>query len=281
MMLRIALFIVLFLGVAGAGMVGWIELHQTKATHQQAAAEAASAAILVAARDVPGGSLLQPADLAAASKPADEIPAGATIDTAQNRTGLIGAMARQTLPAGQPILPAQIIRPGEHGFLAAVLKPGMRAVSVGVDAITGTAGLIWPGDQVDLLLTQTLNLPAISVGHGIASETILSDVRVIAIDQRLVQGAASDPTAAHGMAQTVTLEVSPVAAEKVEVASRLGPLSLVVRAAEQKVSAAAPPPIFSGDVSPVLDGLGNRRPTPDGGRMRVFQGTGAGIDYQF
>jgi len=84
-------------------------------------------------------------------------------------------MVRQSLPAGTPILPGAVIRPGDHGFLAAVLRPGMRAVSVGVDAVTGTAGLIWPGDRVDLLLTQSLSGANLPPGRQVAAETVLSD----------------------------------------------------------------------------------------------------------
>ena len=65
-------------------------------------------------------------------------------------------MVRQTLLQHQVILPADIMRPGDHGFLAAVLTPGRRATSIGVDAVSGTAGLIWPGDHVDVILTQEM-----------------------------------------------------------------------------------------------------------------------------
>ena len=65
----------------------------------------------------------------------------------------------------------------------------MRAVTVAVDATTGAAGLIWPGDRVDLILTQTIQEATLPLGRRVAAETVLSDVRVIAIDQQLVQGA--------------------------------------------------------------------------------------------
>ena len=66
-------------------------------------------------------------------------------------------MVRRSMVADEPVLPADVMRPGDHGFLAAVLEPGRLAVTVGVDAITGTAGLIWPGDHVDLILTQSMS----------------------------------------------------------------------------------------------------------------------------
>jgi pilus assembly protein CpaB len=126
------------------------------------------------------------------------------------------------------ILPADVMRPGDHGFLAAVLTPGRRATSVGVDAVSGTAGLIWPGDHVDLILTQDVN-DGRTNGQGtrVAAETVLRDVRVIAIDQQLVQGGGAGGEGAGS--RTVTLEVTPEEVEKVAVASHLGRLTLAVR----------------------------------------------------
>jgi pilus assembly protein CpaB len=70
---------------------------------------------------------------------------------------VIGAVIIAPIKAGQPILRSQLLLPGQDGFLAAVLHAGMRAVSVAVDAVSGNAGHIFPGDRVDLILTQTLN----------------------------------------------------------------------------------------------------------------------------
>jgi pilus assembly protein CpaB len=113
--------------------------------------------------------------------------------------------------------------------LAAVLTPGKRAASVGVDAVTGTAGLIWPGDHVDLILTQQIEDSAVPLGRRLAAETVLKDVRVIAVDQQMVQGGASTTGDTSQQSRTVTLEVSPEDVEKVAVATRLGRLSLAVR----------------------------------------------------
>ena len=112
-------------------------------------------------------------------------------DNAESAARPAGAMVRRSLSAGDPLRSGDVMRPGDHGFLSAVLEPGMRAVTVGVDAITGAAGLIWPGDRVDLILTQTIQEASMPMGHRVAAETVLSNVRVIAIDQQLVQGADS------------------------------------------------------------------------------------------
>jgi pilus assembly protein CpaB len=102
-------------------------------------------------------------------------------------------MIRRSVSEGQPILPSDVVRPGDHGFLAAVPGPNMRAITVAVDAVSGTAGLIWPGDRIDLILTQMLDDPALAAGRRVAAETVLSDVRVIAVDQQIVQGQAPWP----------------------------------------------------------------------------------------
>jgi pilus assembly protein CpaB len=164
------------------------------------------------------------------------VPAGARRDSPQARAELFGAMVRQTLLQHQVVLPADVMRPGDHGFLAAVLTPGRRATSVGVDAVSGTAGLIWPGDHVDLILTEEVADPKVPGARRIAAETVLKDVRVIAIDQQLVQG-GNQAAGAEPASRTVTLEVTPEDAEKVNVAARLGKLSLAVRPVDAAPSA--------------------------------------------
>lgn len=142
---------------------------------------------------------------------------------------VIGAVIIAPITAGQPILRSQLLLPGQDGFLAAVLHVGMRAVSVAVDAVSGNAGHIFPGDRVDLILTQTLNArdPSARSNERWASETILRDVRVIAVDQSLrADMTQRDPSR---VARTITLEVLPKDAEKVALAAGLGKLSLSLR----------------------------------------------------
>jgi pilus assembly protein CpaB len=67
-----------------------------------------------------------------------------------------GAVVRRSLAAGEPVVDGSVVRPGDRGFLAAVLEPGMRAVSVAVDEAAANAGLIFPGDRVDLVMSQTI-----------------------------------------------------------------------------------------------------------------------------
>ena len=296
MLLRIALFAIMAIGVGGGGVVAWTLLAPS-APAPVAAADAppplAKAAMLVAARSLRAGSLIKPEDLAAQEVARADIPPGASLDIPQGRGSLTGAMVRRSLGEGQPILPGDVVHPGDHGFLAAVLGPNMRAVTVAVDAVSGTAGLIWPGDRVDLILTQALDDPSRAAGQRVAAETVLSDARVIAVDQQIVQGQSPDGGAsANHTDRTATLEVTAPQAERVLVAGRLGKLSLSVLAAERAAvaasSASAPAPSVSrpvgagvtwaGDVSPAL-GSGAARSAPS--KVQVFQGSGDGKEYHF
>jgi pilus assembly protein CpaB len=232
--------------------------------------------VRVAAADLPAGLLLREADLTWKDTPAASVPAGAVIDgepataanaatapntpNAPNTVELKGALLRQAVSAGQAVLSDEVILPGAPGFLAATLKPGMRAVSVAIDDVSGNAGLIEPGDYVDLLLTQQMSNRTDEPVLAVASETIVQHVRVLAVGS-VIQRPKADGTApdSGNRARTVTLEVSPERAEVVSVAARLGSLSLALRSfavasrdagAESADAASAPPkPVWAGDIS--------------------------------
>jgi pilus assembly protein CpaB len=142
---------------------------------------------------------------------------------------LIGTVVRNEITAGQPLSQGAIVRPGERGFLAAALGPGMRAVTVGVSATSGVAGFVFPGDRVDLVLTQEVEGAGENSGPPLrASETIVRNIRVLAVDQRL----NSRDEAGNQVAQTVstiTFEATPKIAEKIAVAQTIGQLSLSLR----------------------------------------------------
>lgn len=284
MALRLALTLILLLVAACLGALGWFALAPETAPPALTAAALPEPprlqAVLVAGRALRAGSLLGPEDLAPASLPAEAVPPGSRPDTPAARAELVGGMLRRSVAAGEPLRAGEdVLRPGDRGFLAAVLGPGLRAVSIGVDAVSGAAGLIWPGDRVDLLLTQTLDEASLPAAHRVAGETVLADLRVIAIDQTLVQGAASLESGPERGSRTVTLEVTPEQAERVAVAARLGRLALAVRAA---LGAEAPPvsrtPLtWGGDVSPALRTGRN----PAGATLRLFQGPSKTEEFRF
>jgi pilus assembly protein CpaB len=281
MLLRVAVFLMMALGLVGFATIAWFSLQPPQAAASND--ELHKEHILVASRDLRPGALLKPDDVGMQLIDQEKIPEGASPDTAVARHTIIGAMVRRPMTAGEVLLPRDILRPVERGFLAAVLGDGMRAVTVGVDAITGTAGLIWPGDHVDVLLTQTIEDATRPLGRRIAAETVLTDVRVIAIDQQLAQGATPGSTE-NKPAATVTLEVTTSLAERVEVATRLGRLSLVVRAASNEdahatVGASAGTGItWASDVSPAL-GSATTASLPN--IVHVYRGSADGQEYHF
>lgn len=281
MIIRVVLFVLMAVGLVGFGTVAWIASRPTAAAHTAAVAPIPKVHVLVAAHDLHAGSLLKPEDIKALEVVQSAAPEDATIDTAQARSGLIGAMIRRPLVAGEQLRSADVMRPRDHGFLAAVVGPGMRAISIGVDAISGTAGLIWPGDRVDVILLQSIEDPALPLGRRVAAETVLSNARVVAIDKQLVQGAV--PGAADApVARTVTLEVTAEQAERVSVAGRIGRLSLTVRAADanssQVAMATRAAPVFASDVSHALSGEQKR---PAVTSLKVYSGAGKSEEFKF
>ena len=140
---------------------------------------------------------------------------------------LIGSVVRRGISEGQPIASEFIVRSGERGFLAAVLRPGMRAVSIGVDDATGISGLVFPGDRVDVILTHEVEAKIAGTNDKVTrrvSETIIVRVRVLAIDQN-----TDDLEGKPLRAKTITLEVKPSQAEIIAVAVRMGSLTLSLR----------------------------------------------------
>ncbi|MFE8115283.1 Flp pilus assembly protein CpaB [Brenneria goodwinii] len=185
--------------------------------------------VRVAAAELPAGLLLREGDLGWKAYSEDQVPEGA-LREGSTGANLNGALVRKPLKEGALILTADVIRPDAPGFLAAVLKPGMRAVSVPVDDVSGNAGLIQPGDFVDIILTQRLNPQAGSRGRDarqVVSETVVERVRIIAVGSS-IQRQTEDNGKAN-RARTVTVEVAPRAAEAVTVAAQLGNLSMALR----------------------------------------------------
>lgn len=288
MVLRLALFLVLVVALISVSFFGYEILQQSRRPVVTEAAPQQTEQVLVASGLLQAGALLQPGDITDGVVNVASVPDGASLDTPANRSQLIGSMIRSSISPGAPILADAVIHPGDHGFLAAVLAPGMRATTVGVDAVSGAAGLIWPGDHVDVLLTQTLDDPSVPLGQRIAAELVLQDVRVIATGQQLVQGqVTANGQAAPPPATTVTLEVTPDEAERCAVATRLGPLSLVVHSSEaapvtdQSASqlAASNQPVWADEVSPALS---NTHSGPGVvSIVHVFSGDSGSQDYKF
>lgn len=136
---------------------------------------------------------------------------------------LIGYIARGAFVSGEPIREAKLIKADGSGYMAAVLSPGMRAVSTELTPASGAGGFILPNDHVDVILTSAQKD---AVGHQYyKSRTILTNVRVLAIDQTINDKSGKKTV----IGKIATLELSPKNAEKLSLARRLGSISLTLR----------------------------------------------------
>ena len=183
--------------------------------------------VLVAKAQMFEGQFIGPESLVWQAWPTGPLPANYLMQGKVRPTDLVGAVVRSRITAGQPITFEQVVRPGERGFMAAVLTPGNRAVTVNVNASTGQAGFIFPGDRVDLILTMNVVAPGGGASRHV-SETILRNVRVVGMDQSFTDG-RKDDKAELAVPRNATLDVTPKQAEAVSVASELGVLSLSLR----------------------------------------------------
>ncbi len=278
MIARVALFLVMALGLIGFGAVTWVSSHPHQQGSGQADAAAAEVRVLVAAHQLRPGSLLAADDTVVASLQVTVVPANALQGPTVKPSDLIGTMLRRGVHVGEPLLQGDVLHPADRGFLAAVLAPGKRAISIAVDAVTGTAGLIWPGDHVDVVLIQNVDDATRPPGQRVAAHTVLSDIRVIAIDQKLVEGAIPD-AANSKPATTVTVEVSGDQAERIVVAGRIGKLSLAVRSAETGAQVENSDHVTWGsDVSPALN---DTHSTDLSTTIRVYRGSADAKEFRF
>ncbi len=180
--------------------------------------------VLVAKGDLSVGQFLRADNLRWQPWPEDSIGAAYIVGGRRTLEEFAGAVVRRSLSDGEPITEGRVVRPGDRGFLAAVLTPGNRAVTVPVTLTSGLAGFVFPGDRVDLILTFVVPADAPNQRERRASETVITDVRVLAVDQRV-----DDQKKDVVVAKTATLEVTPKQAETIAVVSELGKVSLSLR----------------------------------------------------
>lgn len=196
--------------------------------------------VLVAVKPLPLGTILTAEMTAFQPWPKDMVNDAYFLSDGTDAAKLVGKVVRFSVIAGQPVPKGALVGPGESGFLAAALGPGMRAVTVSVSDTTGVGGFVFPGDRVDLLLAQDVGGegPALKV-----AETVLRNVRILAVDQRVDESATEAK-----VGRTVTLEVTPKLVEKITVAQSIGTLSLSLRAITDN-AAELERAIASGEVS--------------------------------
>lgn len=224
--------LVLLLGALIVAIGTAIAARSMFAGGQQApAAEAAQPTgprVLVAKRALPAGTIITADALGFQPWPKELVQEAYFLDGQADMNKLLGTVVRYPITAGEPVTQGALVAPGDRGFLAAALGPGMRAVTVPVSATTGVAGFVFAGDRVDLVLTQQIN----GQGEGEAlrtAETVLRNLRVLATDQTVEKTVDENGKTQVAEFRTVTLEVTPKIAEKIAVAQTIGQISLVLR----------------------------------------------------
>jgi pilus assembly protein CpaB len=217
--------------------------------------------ILTTAYPLTAGTLLREADIVWKQARREEIRPGVILRGETGSDQVMGAITRRDFAEGEALLAAELVMPNDRRFLAAVLRPGNRAVSISVDAPQSSSGLVLPGDFVDVILTQNLGEGVVDLSRRSVAETILRNVRVIAVDSQLSKPSATEAaielnTGTSIVPKTVTLELSEQEAEKLFVATQLGVLQLSVRPlasfSGQDKTTSPSPPTWASDVSPAL-----------------------------
>ena len=225
---NIILIVAALLITAGTTIVArsWLAAQRAQpVAAAQQAPEPQGIKVLVAKVPLPTGIFIQEDQLRWQIWPGEEVPETYLTEDQMKPEDLYGAVVRRGFTAGEPIVSTRVIRPGDRGFLAAVLRPGYRAIAIRVNATSGVSGLVFPGDRIDIILTHSIT---VRTGEDAierrASETVLENVRVLAIDQRVDEN-ATEPS----LASNFTLEVTPKQAEMVSVVRELGNLSISLR----------------------------------------------------
>jgi Flp pilus assembly protein CpaB len=246
---KIALLVGALVVAAMAAVMAKNMFAESAAPQAQAAVVAAQPVgpeVLVATRMLPVGTIIQADSFRYQPWPKDLVENAYYIKGSADPASLAGTVVRTDITAGQPLTQGALVKPGDRGFLAAALGAGMRAVTVAVSNSTGVAGFVFPGDRVDLVLTQS-----VTGGQGPelkTSETFVRNVRVLATDQKVIPDEDDKGNKKVAVAQTVTLEATPRIAEKIAVAQTIGQVSLSLRSIADN-NAELDRAIASGDVT--------------------------------
>ncbi|KLI64254.1 Flp pilus assembly protein CpaB [Aurantiacibacter marinus] len=196
---------------------------------EAAAPEPEGPKVLVAKRSLPVGTIVTADAVAYQLWPQELVQDAYFIDGEADMEQLLGTVVRNPMTAGEPVTQGSLVAPGDRGFLAAALGPGMRAITVPVSARTGVGGFVFPGDRVDMMLVQSVQGEGGGAQALQTAETILTNLRVLATDQSTETTTGEDGRTVVRAFRTVTLEVTPRIAEKISVAQTIGTISLALR----------------------------------------------------
>lgn len=267
---RIVLIAVALLLAGGTAFMAksWIEAERSSLRKAVAPKGTSNQRVLVAKTKLSTGQFINPENVHWVAWPEGSMSPAYFVEGRRKLEDVIGSVVRHPVGVGEPLNEARVVSPNGRGFMAAVLEPGMRAVSVPVTLTTGISGFIFPGDRVDVILTHIYHQGQDGARDRKAGETVLTDVRVLALDQK-----TDNKPGETMIARTVTFEVTPKQSETLAVAHDLGKLSLSLRSlARDESSEAADAAAASGnkgltrtsftldsDASSLLSGVGNGR----------------------
>lgn len=258
----IALGLAVIFGVAAVFLANnWLSSQTVAGETVIVKEQAPTSKIVVAAVDISTGSRLSETNLALATWPEANVPKGAFTDM----TGLADRIAVSKLVAGEPLLAAELAAPGSGAGLVAMIEPGMRAMSIKVDEVTGVGGFILPSTFVDIIGVEKLK------GDRRRAETILRRIKVLAIAQETFtdEGKAK-------VVRTVTLELKPAQAETLALQTYKGSIHLILRNPLEELSPPPPPVVKVAGVRTLKARVYKPKPAPfdveiirGGGREKV------------
>ena len=226
--MNIARVVVLIIALSAGGVAAYLARGtDEKSRPAEPVAQLPTVEILVAKSDIGLGQVVKPEDLQWQIWPA-ATASGSLINRAGKAdaiTEIAGSIARAPFIAGEPIREQKLVKANGSGFMAAILPSGMRAISTEISPETGAGGFILPNDRVDVILSKREKNPDSKGPDLVVAEIILTNVRVLAIDQA--------PKEKEGIntlvGKTATLELKPDQAETLARARQGGTLSLALR----------------------------------------------------
>jgi pilus assembly protein CpaB len=226
--MKVARLAVLGIAVVAGGAAALLAGRSEAPPPLEPAATISTVDILIAKKDINIGQVVQADDMGWAAWPADSASPlfVQKSDRAGAITQLAGSIARVPIASGEPLRESKLIKAKGSGYMAAILPSGMRAVSTEISPETGAGGFILPNDRVDVILSRRDREAERLTGiESMVAETLLSDVRVLAIDQTVEEKNGQKVV----VGRTATLELTPRQVETLAMGRLMGTLSLSLR----------------------------------------------------
>jgi pilus assembly protein CpaB len=223
-----ARIVVLVIALSAGGVAAYLaRVAGEPVPAEPAAQQLPTVDVLVAKSDIGLGQSVKPNDLQWQTWPAATASSSfiRRADRADAMKAVVGSIARAPFIAGEPMREQKLVRADGSGFMAAILPTGMRAISTEISPETGAGGFILPNDRVDVILSGREKSPDRNAADIVSSETILVNVRVLAIDQAPKEKDGQNTV----VGKTVTLEMKSEQAETLARARQAGTLSLALR----------------------------------------------------